>query len=169
LTHEVVHQAPADVRLEVSRGGESTESLGIFNLAQEVPDDERDVLPPIPKRRRGDLPHEARAKFGPEVAVVLLGRPEKPNVGTSWDRFADRLIFIAIERPQELGLRVERKVGDLVEEQGAVRGREEADARRRKSACSRERVLPLRNPPSRVGAWRTPGTCARVGTGAPAS
>src|SRR5262245_17381743 len=94
--------------------------------ANEVIDEERHVLDPLPEWRDDDrhdveplvqIVAEGAARDGlPEVRV---GRGDEPDVDLDRARAADALDLALLEHPQELHLEVGPQGADLVEEQGA--------------------------------------------------
>ena len=104
-----------------------------------MPDEERDVLAPLPQRRQPDgedaqavveVLAEAAVRHGPlEVAV---GGGDDPHVHLAGPAGADALELAVLEDAEELRLDVEGELADLVEEERAPVGQlEAADLRRR--------------------------------------
>ena len=90
----------------------------------EVPDQHGDVLGPLPKRRDPDRDHvepmeEIFAECAPvdQVVQVLVGRGDDSHVHRHRSRPAHRGNVAALECSEDLGLRRERHVSDLVEEE----------------------------------------------------
>ena len=114
---------------------EAVEALAVALrvLRQEVTGQQRDVLAALAQRRHRDLdrvqpeeevlPEAARRDLRVEVGV---GGRDDAHVGAPRARAADALELAGLEHAQQLGLQVQRDVGDLVEEQRAAVGQLEA-------------------------------------------
>ena len=98
-------------------------------LAQEVLDQQRDVLVALAQRRQVDGDHvEPVEEVLAEGALlhgfgqVGVGGGDDAHVGLARLDAAERHELLLLDHPQQLGLRVERDVADLVEEDGAAVG-----------------------------------------------
>ena len=98
-------------------------------LAQEVGAQMRDLLAPFAQRRHVD-PDDAQPviqilaelAFGDALFEVGVGRREHADVHLLRLGLADRHDLLLLEKPQQLGLDVERQIADFVEEQRAAGG-----------------------------------------------
>src|SRR5262249_54302217 len=101
----------------------------VARFGAEMLDEERNVVHPVAKGRQGDPPHArwreelvAETPRPPLLFQVAVGRGDDPNV--HFDRLArpDPPNLALFERAQQLGLKVERKLAELVQEQRAAVG-----------------------------------------------
>jgi hypothetical protein len=106
-------------------------------LAHELRDQERDVLAALAQRRQMDAEDvEPIVQVAPELLErdelpeILVGRRDDADVDVDGVLAADAQELALLEHAQELGLRRDRHLADLVEEDGAaVRELEEPSTR----------------------------------------
>ena len=101
------------------------EALGRFT--QEVRAQVRDFLPALAKRRHVDADDVqpvvevfAKFSFGDALLEVRVGGCQHANIDALRPRLAERHDFVLLQKSQQLGLNVERKIANLVEEQRAA-------------------------------------------------
>ncbi len=104
-------------------------------FSEEVAHEQRDVLAPFAQRRHGDREDvEPVEKVRPELAgsraaaEVAVRCRDQPHVGAQRARAANTLELLLLEHAQELRLRLERELADLVEEDAAAVGELEPPA-----------------------------------------
>jgi hypothetical protein len=141
---ELTHVArPAVVAHAVQRGlGEAGDPLAVLDRvdAHEVVGEQRDVLEAVAQRRDADRDDVdaieqilAEAAGLDLVAEVAVGRADEAKVDLGHAP-ADRLDLPLLQRAQQLDLDVQRDLADLVEEQGAGVGLDEATLARARGA-----------------------------------
>ena len=93
----------------------------------EVPDQARDVVGPIAKRRQRDGKHaEPVIEVGPEPPLghggfeVDVGGGDDPHVDAARPRRSDALEFPLLQHAQQLGLELGLQIADFVEEDRAA-------------------------------------------------
>jgi hypothetical protein len=111
-------------------GGDHPDVLAVAprEALDEVPREQRDVLPPVPQRRNGDREDvqaivQVGAKLAPlhHLPDVLVGGRDHPHVhGGRPPAAPEPLDLLVLQRPQQLWLQLERQIADLVEKQGAA-------------------------------------------------
>src|SRR5262245_11990869 len=125
----VAHQ-----RLDHVRGNRVDAPADVAGVMRdEVPDEQRNVLGPFPKRGQVDREYvqtvvEVGAEFPcfHELVEQTVRRRDDPDVGPDRLRAAETLERPLLEHAQELRLEVGRQVADLVQQQRAVVGELEA-------------------------------------------
>src|SRR5580658_7670459 len=91
-----------------------------------MPDEERDVLPPLPEQWDAYETSESGAKVGTKKGVVAIGRAHNPHVHATRGRIADGTVLAGVENAQQVCLHFDGAVADLVEEErAAIRAAEE--------------------------------------------
>src|SRR5262245_22003096 len=114
-------------------------------VGDEMAHEQLDVLPSFAERRQVELHHlqavkEVLAEGAPTDArsQIDVGRGDQAKVGPHETRAAEPPELALLEHAQQLGLRVERQVPDLVEKEGGAVGLlEDAGAL---GVCARERA-----------------------------
>ncbi len=127
---------------EVARPGVRDDGLARLgakplDLLADLPSEKRqqvlgqlDAVGPFPQRRARSARHvepeqEVVAKFarGDGRIEIAVGGGDQPHVGRAGARFADAFVALLFEKAEQLGLKLEGQLADLVEEQSAPLGR----------------------------------------------
>ena len=123
----MVDQALQGLGLD-ARGGRA--GMAPHRLAQQVLDQQRDVLAALAQRRHDDMDDVepvqqvvAEAALADERLEVAVGGGDHARAGAAHGAGAERAELAAVEHAQQLGLAGERQLADLVEEE-AARARE---------------------------------------------
>ena len=104
-------------------------AIGGRELAQEMIGQQAHVFDPLPQRRHMKRDHiQAVEQIFAEIAAldflfqILVGGGDHAHVHLNGFRGAHRLKALLFERPQNLGLRLERHVADFIQEQRSAVG-----------------------------------------------
>ena len=125
VTHEKLHNVRRDpCELLTTPGVEAID---------EVFDQIRNIFAPLAQRRDRD-PHNRQteiqviAKFAltDHVEQLLVGRSHNPDIGMDGLDSAERFIFTLLQKTQQLDLRHERQLTDLIEENSSPFGKRHA-------------------------------------------